>query len=892
MSPAPDLDTASIGDVFIAGLAGSPVATLQTVGGPHVGDAFTITTILQLSNVIVSAPTAFTIQLGAALVVGTSPLDPGTYSISLYAVDASANGVGEGIAGAPATITVHVIGVVVDATELDIADSAMDGPTVSAVNVSLATRPRAASVSVIVAVSNSGTGDVTSVLTTPLNSAVAQVVVANGSVGGILLSGATLLSLTFTQSDWSVPQPVYVSRNTGLNLTARLSSASLLFQLQDPLVTVSATDVANTLHTVRVRFVVAAVEIIAVVDGAVASPALTMPSCSYVSGGRCTIVWHGSVAEGATSSIVAIVDAAGELVTVVGVLNRDAGSLPAVGQLVFTVPYLMDDVIAHAPFRLTVTVPSQGGGADISGVSPTFTIVPPYYFVTLSTGSCTPDGDTTSVDSGVTCGSGWQPVNATCVASSSGMSSPITNCLAYSQAPRPRSRCFVPCGDARLNATNSVNATVYWMTGPWSSCQGCGTARQRTRVVTCVDPAGNVLPTTDDACAAAASSAPPSVQACAVTSCSVEYVYSAWGSCSARCGTGVAVRQVRCVDDSGRDLLDLAQCVAALGPPAATTTPCNATIESCDDAHYVVTPWSTCSQPCVTGLGVQAQSGVSTRSYSCVLNGTVVSNKECVQRSVHVPVTTQPCNVSPCSEVSFALRVGKWSTCSLLTKSGNQCLAPSPFVGVATRSVQCVQGGVVNGTALSTLQLCASIAGIVPATTQSCATVDYTAQEHSLWPIGGWLNSSALYCRCAQDSDCRTNAVCNTAAGVCACARGFTGVDCRIDSTRLPSPTTKCAGVVDATGVCCLGAIRPSDGLCCGNSTNVLDSSGECCDGVLDSCGVCNGDAVAVDIKGACCSSPLPPSGICCATTLDDCGECLQGIKGRESGAGSLFTGH
>lgn len=45
------------------------------------------------------------------------------------------------------------------------------------------------------------------------------------------------------------------------------------------------------------------------------------------------------------------------------------------------------------------------------------------------------------------------------------------------------------------------------------------------------------------------------------------------------------------------------------------------------------------------------------------------------------------------------------------------------------------------------------------------------------------------------------------------------------------------------------GVIGPYEA-CCGSPTAVLDRDGECCFGSLDACGVCNGTAIAVDVRG------------------------------------------
>ena len=63
-------------------------------------------------------------------------------------------------------------------------------------------------------------------------------------------------------------------------------------------------------------------------------------------------------------------------------------------------------------------------------------------------------------------------------------------------------------------------------------------------------------------------------------------------------------------------------------------------------------------------------------------------------------------------------------------------------------------------------------------------------------------------------------------------------------------------------------------GECCPSGA-ISDASGACCSaGVLDACGVCNGTGIAMDIRGKCCGSPLPPSGVCCDDGLDSCGVC------------------
>lgn len=70
----------------------------------------------------------------------------------------------------------------------------------------------------------------------------------------------------------------------------------------------------------------------------------------------------------------------------------------------------------------------------------------------------------------------------------------------------------------------------------------------------------------------------------------------------------------------------------------------------------------------------------------------------------------------------------------------------------------------------------------------------------------------------------------------------------------------------------------------------MVDRDGECCEsGALDACGVCDGDAVVVDLAGACCSSGvLDARGWCCEAGLavDECGVC----GGDGSGCDTVVT--
>jgi hypothetical protein len=873
VSSPPDLDATSTADAFITGAPGELVTTLTTIPRSQAVSsqtAFIITSSRRVGGGSPAAP-LFTLQTSnsniVTVTVGAAAIPPGDYLFTVHGMDRSADGLTEGLVGATSTVFVHVAGLVVDGSTIGLTEAGVGA--VQGVNVSLATRPRAGTVTVVVSVVTAAPETVTP--PTPLPTTVSQVVLQRYEAASPGTNLQTALTLSFTAVDWAEPQCVYVTRNPSLGLLSRLSFTQLAFQLQE-----SASHVAlpNAIKSAAVTFDGPRVSVLALYAGAVSSFHPEPAACEFISGQQCTLVWRGVIGEVADTVTVTIVNHLGSFIAGAGTVERSVVSLPAVGSLVWTVPFLPAGEQATPTLRLQLHAIVSATGESALGYSPHFTVSPPFRFVTTPSSVCVPEQPGLGYHSVTAqpCGSGWHRLGITCVSVTGQVQPSLDSCLLYDDMPADRARCFQPCGLSR--AANPASTAVYWHTLAWQPCLGCGAGRVQTRQVTCVDPAGVAVPADDPACVQAAATAPASSQVCATTSCGVSYEYSDWGVCSARCGTGVAVRRVRCVDDSGVDLLDLNRCVAALGPPVNASRPCVAAVPSCDRYHYKTSAWSTCSQPCVSALGKDAVVGVSTRSVICVVNGSVpVSTKECVTRSVPQPVASLPCNNFPCPAVSFALRVSSWSTCTHTGRSGNQCNAANPFVGIATRTVSCVQGAVANGLPIAGLQLCASHDGVDVPRTQACTSIDSRAFAQLTVPIGAVVaNNTGLLCRCTSNADCRANSACDALRGVCACNDGFIGPDCATELARVTADTNGCAGVIDSQGSCCLGTIRPADGRCCGNSTTVLDGSGECCAGRVDACGVCNGHAIAVDVRGACCTSPLPPNGLCCDGLVDDCG--------------------
>ena len=329
---------------------------------------------------------------------------------------------------------------------------------------------------------------------------------------------------------------------------------------------------------------------------------------------------------------------------------------------------------------------------------------------------------------------------------------------------------------------------------------------------------------------------------------------------------------------AGMLLFDDRPC-AAVGAKPLSVEPCDATPcpELFWDVTYSPVGWSSCSSPCyqlsADGSAIASTLGVSSinASVTCkstLANGTVVRTlaQACTVVGLPrpVPVTTRPCNRFVCPAAVVMWEEGPWSGCVSTTSSA----VPSVncvFAGNMTRTVRCVSaatGAEVDAAACVE----GSSSQRQPPSSQSCFVLTQGSVDGR--------------CGCTTASDCGSpNSVCSS--GVCACADGWTGVQCDIVSLLATSADAGASGcVVDAAGTCCSGPIDVDTELCCGSSLTrgaiITDSVGQCCpSGVIDACGICNGDGVVVDSMGVCCSTPLPPSGLCCINaTIDACGVC------------------
>ncbi|XP_070560196.1 ADAMTS-like protein 1 [Ptychodera flava] len=251
---------------------------------------------------------------------------------------------------------------------------------------------------------------------------------------------------------------------------------------------------------------------------------------------------------------------------------------------------------------------------------------------------------------------------------------------------------------------------VEFTVGAWGECSAtCGTST-RTRTVTCVILGTDTV--VDQAqCAAAGLAAPTAVESCVVPDCYV-YDISAWGECSATCGTSFRTRVVSCVVTGTSVPVDTSNCAAA-GLTAPTGVEL-CTVPVCPVYTFEVGSWSACSATC--GVSIRA------RTVECLeqTTNTVVDDSFCLERNLVRPAAQEDCIVPDCVEFT----IGPWGECSATCGTSTR-----------TRTVTCVILG--TDTVVDQAQ-CLSAGLTVPAAVESCVVPDC----HT-YSVGEWGECSA-----------------------------------------------------------------------------------------------------------------------------------------------------
>ncbi|XP_071535997.1 uncharacterized protein [Panulirus ornatus] len=195
------------------------------------------------------------------------------------------------------------------------------------------------------------------------------------------------------------------------------------------------------------------------------------------------------------------------------------------------------------------------------------------------------------------------------------------------------------------------STTPEWEAEPWGNCSapcGLGTRMRQVRCLVAGMPASEE-PCDDD-------TKPQQEQVCDMGSCAINtWFFSKWAEeCSESCGTGVQTRHVHCLA-GGSDMHD--QCPASSRPDVSR--PCRG--ESGCGGQWFAGPWSGCSVDCGTGR--------DSRPVLCV-----VFNRERwrVSHDANCKLEARPhdsreCNPQPCTPAWYT---SEWSQCSASCDGG------------------------------------------------------------------------------------------------------------------------------------------------------------------------------------------------------------------------------
>ncbi len=283
----------------------------------------------------------------------------------------------------------------------------------------------------------------------------------------------------------------------------------------------------------------------------------------------------------------------------------------------------------------------------------------------------------------VTCGSGVATRNATCVATSS-------------QATVPLSRCAAGVVEVSRGCSLPPCTGVAWVTTPWGACStpaGCGGTQNRT--VTCMSANATVLPRA--ACAAVPEPVATRVCGGAGLDCR-PYAWDAgaWGSCLVRPAaasgnsssgnaslvlsggnTTAVAANTSCAGYQGRLLFCRTQgAVVAPGKcrPATLADAVKQCTGPCSTGRLEVRagPWRACNRPC--------GGGVTTRTVTCWDSavgaaGAALPLSACAGLPGSDLRTEVPCNLEPC--LSGSWRVTPLGQCHDLA-----AIVAAPYVGL------------------------------------------------------------------------------------------------------------------------------------------------------------------------------------------------------------------
>nr|XP_006823538.1 PREDICTED: A disintegrin and metalloproteinase with thrombospondin motifs 20-like [Saccoglossus kowalevskii] len=317
---------------------------------------------------------------------------------------------------------------------------------------------------------------------------------------------------------------------------------------------------------------------------------------------------------------------------------------------------------------------------------------------------------------------------------------------------------IVSCYDSVLNVPTDVEVlcdssskpsdttpctTCYlWEASAFGSCSAtCGTNVIQTRTVTCKDGiSGQVL--SDSLCDAA--SKPSDVQLCTnlpacPTTSRYAWIIGGFGECSVSCGGGSRSRSVACFDNQVQGVVLDDLCITNVGVKPQTE------FEACNQQSCEIQAY----QYEYGTWGICSQTcgtGIQARSITCkrIADSVVVPESNCVDQGLIRDSATQTCNMGDCPGTTFyEYYTTQWGTCSLTCGGGTQ-----------SRTIYCAVAG-TNGQSSAAESNCLQQGLVKPSdaqfcNTQSCTTSTYEYRSLNWQPCtvtcGGGTQTRFAYC--------------------------------------------------------------------------------------------------------------------------------------------------
>uniref|UniRef100_A0A8C9R511 ADAM metallopeptidase with thrombospondin type 1 motif 16 n=1 Tax=Scleropages formosus TaxID=113540 RepID=A0A8C9R511_SCLFO len=202
---------------------------------------------------------------------------------------------------------------------------------------------------------------------------------------------------------------------------------------------------------------------------------------------------------------------------------------------------------------------------------------------------------------------------------------------------------------------------------------------------------------------------------CNTQPCPPSWSVGEWGPCSQRCGRGEQTRQVRCLQRTSQNQVEVVADARCAQPMPLRRQTCSA--HTCPP-EWSTGPWSQCSRKC--GKGVRRRTVVC-KSTSPSSRASVLPDSSCL--ALPKPSTQEPCLLKRCQKHKVQWSVSPWQECSVTCGTGIQ-----------KRLLKCVEKDVAGKYKELTPRKCQHLPALQVDLQQSCRPADCPTSSPHLLP--------------------------------------------------------------------------------------------------------------------------------------------------------------